>query len=196
MKNEEELRLLSKKKKGILTFQELRSIGLTSYSIKKLLGNGTLERIKRGKYIHHESEEDQYLLVQQMISSSIISLLSAAAIYNYTTHIPNKYHISIKGNYHPILPDYPPIKLYFWRKKQYKLGIKSIRINDSHLRIYDKEKTVCDFLKFRNKLDTNVVKEVLKAYLNDSEKDLIKLKEYSKELKIESILNNYLEILV
>ncbi len=182
--------------KGVLTAQELQSFGLTRYSINQLIKDGILERIKRGKYIHAESEEDEYYLVQQMIPTGIICLLSAAAIYNFTTHIPNKYHLSIKSNYHPTLPVYPPIKLYYWRRKQYELGIIPMLLNGSILRIYDKEKTVCDFLKFRKKLTTSVVKEVIKTYLKDDERDLIKLKQYSKALKVESVLNNYLEILL
>jgi predicted transcriptional regulator of viral defense system len=196
MEDVKQLKLLFKEKNGILSFQELESIGLNQYSIKKLIGNGIIERIKRGKYIYHEFEENEYLFIQQMVPLGIICLISAATIYNYTTHIPNKYHVAIKSNYYPRLPNYPPIKIYYWRKKQYELGMKTIRVNGVNLRIYDKEKTVCDFLKFRKKLDFNIVKEVLKAYLKDEEKNLIKLKRYSKELRIESILNNYLEILL
>jgi len=192
----EKLRTLLKENKGVLTLQDLRIMGLTYYSIKKLIGDGIIVRIKRGKYIHHESEEDEFFLVQQIIPTGIICLLSAAAIYNYTTYIPNSYHIAIKSNYYPSLPEYPSIKVYYWRKKQYDLGIISMHLNGSDLRIYDREKTVCDFLKFRKKLDKNVVHEVLKNYLKDEDKDLVKLKKYSKDLKIESILTNYLEMLL
>ena len=104
--------------------------------------------------------------------------------------------MAIKSNYYPTLPDHPPIKLHYWRGKQYELGVTSVLVNDSTLRIYDKEKTVCDFLKFRNKLDMNVVKEVIKAYIADEERNLVKLKHYSKELRIESVLSNYLAILL
>lgn len=192
----EKLRELFNEKNGILTFQELQSSGYSYYLIRKMIAEGIIERISRGKYVLHESVEDEYLLAQQIIPTGIVCLLSAAAIFNYTTFIPHSYHMAIKGNYHPSLPDYPPIKLYYWRKKQYIFGIKSINLNQSTLRIYDKEKTICDFLKFRNKLDVNVVKEVIKAYLADEERNLVKLKTYSKELKVESVLDNYLGILL
>ena len=96
MKKELILKKRFKESKGVLTIQELQSFGLTRYSINQLIGDGILERIKRGKYIHAESEEDEYYLVQQMIPTGIICLLSAAAIYNFTTHIPNTYHLAIK----------------------------------------------------------------------------------------------------
>lgn len=196
MKKIQVIRNLFKKKNGVLTTKDLQSIGLTKYAINNLLKNGTIERIKRGKYIHNEVEEDELFLIQQIIPKGVFCLLSAAAIYNLTTHVPNKYHLGIKSNLHPKLPNHPPIKIYYWRKKQYDLGLVSIQNNGSIIRIYDKEKTVCDFIKFRSKMETNVVNEVIKTYLKDEEKNLEKLKKYSKELKIESILNNYFEILL
>lgn len=196
MEKTKKLQKLFKENQGVLTSQKLQSFGFNQYLIKKLIKQGIIERIRRGTYIHSEYEEDEYFLVQQIIPKGIICLLSAASIYNYTTYIPNSYHLAIKSNYYPTLPEYPPITLYYWRPTQYKLGIIKKSINELPLKIYDKEKTVCDFLKFRKKLETTVVNQVIKSYLKDGERDLIKLKRYSKELKIESILNNYLEILL
>lgn len=193
MKNLKELQKFFNEKNGVVTSQELLTLGLTHYLIEKLVKKGTIERIKRGTFILADSEEDEYFIVQQTVPRSILCLLSAANIYNYTTFIPNKYHLAIKSNYHPNLPEYPPIKLYYWRKKQFELGTIEMILNESTIRIYNKEKTVCDFIKFRQKLDTNVVKEVIKSYLKDEERDLNKLKSYSQKLRIESVLNNYLE---
>lgn len=190
------LKDLFNKNHGVLTFQELNQFGLTHYAIKKLIKEGLVERVKRGRYTISEIEEDEYFLAQQITSSGIYCLYTAASIHNYTTYIPNEYDLAIKSNYSPNLPEYPRIKLYYWRKKQYELGRILLSPNESNIWVYDKEKTVCDFLKFRNKIDRNIVKEVLRGYLNDKERDLVKLKKYSKELKIESILNQYLEILL
>ncbi|MEO1513745.1 MAG: type IV toxin-antitoxin system AbiEi family antitoxin domain-containing protein [Bacteroidota bacterium] len=196
MRKEGRLRRLFMENKGVLTSRELQSAGYNHYSIRKFLQKGAIERVSRGKYVFHEFDENEYFLAQQIIPTGIICLLSAAAIYDYTTFIPKKYHLAIKSNYYPSLPDYPPIKLYYWRKKQYELGVIQQSVSQSTLNIYDKEKTVCDFLKFRNKLDPSIVKEVLKSYIKDEERDFAKLKSYSKDLKIESILSNYLEILL
>lgn len=181
---------------GIITSRELNDKGLSAYYISKLVEEGVIERVKRGLYIFVEANYNEYQLAQKMVPNSIYCSLSAAAIYNYTTHIPNRYHLAIKSKDSPSLPAYPPIKLYYWKKQQYELGITSINVNGISIKIYDKEKTVCDFIKFRNKLDKNIVKEVIKTYLKKEYKDLIKLKVYSKKLRIETILNNYLDILL
>ena len=190
------LRMVFNKNNGVLTSKDLRLMGYNYYSINKLLDEQVIERISRGKYMLHESDEDEYFLVQQIIPTGILCLLSAATIYNYTTFIPHDYHLAIKSNYSPSLPEYPPVKLYYWRKNQYSLGVTTRSVNGSTVRIYDKEKTVCDFLKFRNKLDPAIVKEVVKAYIQDNERDLVRLKAYSKALRIETVLRNYFEILL
>jgi len=196
MKKLNELRYFFDKNNGVATSQELLCFGLTHYLIAQLVKNGTLERIKRGTFILGDSEEDEHYIAQQIVPQSIFCLLSAASIYNYTTYIPNQYYLAIRGNYYSQLPDYPPIQLYYWRKKQFELGTAEMTLNNSTIRIYNKEKTVCDFIRFRNKLDSNVVKEVLKSYLKDKYRNLTQLNNYSKKLRIESVLNNYLEILL
>lgn len=190
------LKEVFEKNDGVLTSKDLRLLGYSYYSINKLLDEQIIDRIRRGKYTLHESDEDEYFLIQQIIPTGILCMLSAASVYNYTTYIPHEHHLAIKSNYYPSLPDYPPVKLYYWRKSQYSLGVITRRVNGAMIKIYDKEKTVCDFLKFRNKLDLAVVKEVIKAYIQDDERDLVRLKSYAKALKLETILRTYLEILL
>lgn len=58
------------------------------------------------------------------------------------------------------------------------------------------EKTVCDFIKFRNKVGLDVTKEVLKNYLAFRERNLNDLMVYAKQMGISTIVRQYLEILV
>lgn len=184
------------KKEKVVTTKKLKLIGFNNYSINKLVTERILERVSRGKYVLQDSQESEYFLIQQIIPTGIICLFTAATLYNYTTHIPQEYNLAIKSNYYPTLPKYPPIKLYYWRKTQYELGIKSESFDDSKVNIYDKEKTVCDFLKLRKKMDSNIVNEIVRAYLDDEERNLVKLNIYSKKLKIESVVTKYLDILI
>jgi len=196
MKEIENLRKLFSDHEGVLTAKQLYENGINKYSVRQFLQKGYIEKFSRGVYTFSDSDEEEYSLIHQVIPHSIICLLSAAAIYNYTTHIPNEYSLAVKNKDKPTLPESPPIKIYYWKKSQYYLGIKSMLLNESYIMIYDKEKTVCDFVKFRNKLDKNVVKEVLKSYLSDKERNLQKLKEYSKLLKIETLLTDYVDKLI
>ncbi|HMQ50123.1 MAG TPA: type IV toxin-antitoxin system AbiEi family antitoxin domain-containing protein [Saprospiraceae bacterium] len=181
---------------GVLTTKELKDLGVSHYEIRQLLEKNIIDKVKRGVYVLSDSSEEEYLLVTKLVSTGIFCLQSAAFLHNYTTSIPLRHHLAIytKDRYH--LPEYPPIKLFYWQKSQYELGVQEMMHNDVKIKIYDREKTVCDFLKFRNKLELSMVKEVLHSYLRDPKRNIVRLKNYSRELKVSSILDHYLEVLV
>jgi hypothetical protein len=62
--------------------------------------------------------------------------------------------------------------------------------------IYDVEKTVVDILYYRNKVGIEETKEVLKNYLRNEERNLVKLRRYADALGCKKILGTYLEVLI
>lgn len=181
--------------KGVLTSRELRQQGVSNYAIRQLLAKGAIEKIKRGIYTLNDAEEHDYGIINKVIPQGVFCMLSAATFYEYSTHIPLRHHVAVYKKRKYTLPDHPPIKLYYWEKSQYELGVEKGLIDGITINIYNREKTVCDFLKFRNKVGIDVVKEVLKSYLKDPKRDIVKLKQYSHDLKISTIVDQYLTIL-
>ena len=72
-------------------------------------------------------------------------------------------------------------------------GIKKT-INDYQVRIFDMERSVCDAIKFRNKIGQDVCSEVVNSYLKLPERNLTKLVDYAEKLRVKNTLNHYLEI--
>jgi hypothetical protein len=62
--------------------------------------------------------------------------------------------------------------------------------------MYDPEKTVCDILRLREKVGIEIVNEVVRNYLLLPNRDLTKLREYARQLRVESTLNLFLNILL
>ena len=92
------------------------------------------------------------------------------------------------------MPDYPPIILNYWDNSTYATGIKREQIDGIEVSIYDMEKSVCDALRYRNKIDIDVSSEILRNYLSRKEHNITQLTSYVKSMRIARILNNYLEI--
>lgn len=94
------------------------------------------------------------------------------------------------------LPENLSIKLYYFSQKYYEMGIQQMVICGVPVAIYDKEKTICDCIRYRNKIGTDLIIEAVKTYLKDKNRDISKLMKYAKLLKIEKTVNNYLEALI
>lgn len=62
--------------------------------------------------------------------------------------------------------------------------------------MYDLEKTVCDVMRLRNKIGLDIAKEVMRNYLTRKDRDLVKLLQYARILRVESTAKTYLQILL
>ena len=194
--NKKQILLQVERSGGVVTTKEFLAMGGSNYYLKKLVEEGVLEKLKRGLFRLINTEFSEYSEVQKIIKKGIFCSFSAALIHGLSSFVPSEYHIAIPKKDKVRLPKYPPIKLYYWDKKQYTLGLEEIWKDGALIKIYDKEKTVCDFIKFRNKVGMDSTKEALKAYLALKDRNLDQLVNYAKTLKVFSILHQYLEVLV
>lgn len=181
---------------GVLTTGELNEAGISYYFIKKLIQNGEVERIKQGVYRWIEGLNDERIEVKKIVPQGIFCLFSAADLHELTTFVPSVYHVAIPWKDKVTLPEYPPIQLYFWKDNQYHIGQVDYKSDALDIAIYDLEKTVCDFIKFRRKVGLDITKEVIRNYLNRKDRNLDKLMSYSRQLKISSVVKRYIEVLV
>ena len=62
------------------------------------------------------------------------------------------------------------------------------------INVYDAERSVCDAVKFRNKIGIDVCAEIIGNYLERPERNISKLMDYAKLLRVNTTLEKYLEV--
>ncbi len=196
MTKKDQILKLFKQKKGIIKLQDLLKIGVNKYHLLKLLKTGEVEKIKHGIYKLSDYQTNEYLEIKNLVPNGIICLFSAWNYYELTTYMPHEFHVAIEKKSKVKLTDYPPIKLYYWDNNSLKTGVKTVKIDNSNITIFDIEKSVCDAVKFRNKIGKDILNEILTEYLKQKNRNLDLLIKYSKILRVEKILRNYLDVLL
>lgn len=167
------------------------------YQLKKMLDDGEIIQLKRGLYRSaHIIESDNLGEACRMIPSGVICMFSAWQYYNLTTHLSPFIHIAVHGKQKIVLPDYPPVKLYYWSNQYQNIAIKKIAHSEETINIYDLEKSVCDVVRFRNKVGIDITSEVLKNYLKRKDRNLDLLMKYAKQMRISNILSQYLNVML
>ncbi len=184
------------KKNGIIKLRDLTGIGINKYHLQKLVKTGEVERLKHGVYKLSAFQTNEYLEVKNIVPNGVFCLFSAWNYYELTTYLPAEYHIAIEKKSKVKLPDYPPIKLYYWDKKFLDTGKICVDIQGVNISIFDLEKSVCDAIKFRNKIGKDILNEILSEYLRRTDKNLNLLIRYAKKLRVEKTLKNYLDVLL
>ena len=160
-------------------------------ALNKLLNDNSVSKIKRGLYrLNHHNNDTSFVEVSNIVPNGVFCMFSAWFFYDLTTTIPSENHIAVMQNKKVGLPDYPPIKLYYFSETFYQLGITHINADNQLVKIYDLEKSVCDAVRFRNKVGLDIAIEVVKNYVGRKDRNFNKLINYARQLRIEKIIQN------
>ena len=161
--------------------------------LRRALQAGTLIRIRKGIYAKEEALANSMIDVERIIPDGVLCLYTAFMHYALSTQVPASICIAIEAKRKIRLPEYPTIDLYYWKKENLMFGIVQQTIADYDVRITDLERTVCDAVKYRNKIGLDVCGEILDHYLKRPDRNISVLHSYAKRLRIENVLNRYLE---
>lgn len=166
----------------------------TYMAIQRLVKKGVVDRMRRGVYYYSSNGGEVMIDVSKVIPSGVLCLYSAWFHYGLSVQIPQSYCIAIERSRKFVLPDYSPITLYYWKKEHHELGITKQTIEGFDVDIYDLEKCVCDAVKYRTKVGIDVCSEVIREYLRRKDRNIVRLMEYARKMRLESIIKTYLEV--
>ncbi len=146
--------------------------------------SGKIVRVRQGIYALNEGLSKQMIDVETVVPGGVLCMYSAWSHHELTTQIPQAYHIAVERSRKIILPDFPPIELSFMSRKIYELGIEETEIDGFNVKVYNLEKSVCDAIKYRNKIGLDVSSEIFKSYLTRKDRDITRLYEYAYKLRV------------
>jgi predicted transcriptional regulator of viral defense system len=186
-----------KKQGGYARLTELREQGFQTRDIRELHKSGKLEKIQPGLYkLPDPAYSSTFVDVSKAMPRVVIALVSSLAWHELTTFNPSVVHIAIPYDEKPRKLSWPPVEVYYFRKQQYQHGIEEITIQDHPVKIYNREKTVCDMFRYRNRLGEDLALEGLKNYLNLPDANLHELQKYMRICRVKTVMKPYLKALV
>ncbi|MCK8825952.1 type IV toxin-antitoxin system AbiEi family antitoxin domain-containing protein [Fuchsiella alkaliacetigena] len=185
---------------GYARTQDIIEAGIHTSYLYQLVEENVITKLKRGLYHWDDGEftvEEELVQVSKIAPNSVFCLISALSYYEMTTQSPWEHYVAIHQNARrPVVPDYPPIRFFYFSDKQFETGIKEIEINENIIKMYDLEKALCDCLRLRNRIGMEVAKEALQEYVKRSDRDITKLLDYAEITGISILMEKYLEILI
>ena len=155
---------------------------------QKLLESGIIEQIKRGYYYLIDTENlSEASIINRLFPEAILCMDTALFYYGYTDRTPAAWHLAVDKNIRKsrFQIDYPFVKPYYWEANLLPIGLTEGVIDGNTMRIYDKERIVCDCLKYSGKMDKELFNKSIQSYVNDSRKNIPNLMQYAKEIRVE-----------
>jgi predicted transcriptional regulator of viral defense system len=190
---------LAAKNGGYLRTIDLKNNKISPKHLAILVEDGALEKVSYGLYrlaqLDWAAYED-FIAITKRIPQGVICSISALDYYELSTINPGAVHLCVRKNSNIVRPTYPPVEFYYQSNGQFELGITEIAIRGERVRIYSPEKTICDCIKYRNRIGMDIMLEAVKNYTQRKDRDLGRLFEYSRKCRVEKLLTNYMEVLI
>jgi len=197
MNNEEKILKEMQKNNGMITTNDVEQMGIARKTLTRMLEKGLIERESQGLYVLPNSWGDEYYNLIFSSKNVVFSHATALFLHGLSERVPLIYEITVINGYNASLKSRENVELYFVNKDIFELGKIEIESPQGKIvPVYDIERTLCDMLKSKQNQDIEIIKYAFKTYVKSSKKDIYKLIEYAKKLKVDEEVNTYLEVLL
>lgn len=182
---------------NIITTKRAIELGFSKALLPKYEKEGLIERVRQGIYILPESVHDDMYTLMLRSENIIFSHESALFLLELTERTPFEHSVTIPSD--TSLPESVSgeCKCYYIQPKLHRLGMIYAKTTfGNQVRCYNAERSICDLLRSRNRMDEETVISSLKKYAAWNDKNINRLSEYALTFHIEKKLKSYLEVLL
>ena len=171
---------------GIAKKEQLSDLGIDYRRILDFVDRKEIIRIKNGYYTYGVDRFSEEELVARLFPDGLLCMESALYAYGYISRKPYGFTLAVDKNTSKsrFKLDYPKVIPYYTESESLKIGATTITYADCKFQIYDKERVICDCLKYESKMDRVDFKEAIQSYIKDEDKDISALMEYARDRKV------------
>jgi|AntRauTorckE6833_2_1112554.scaffolds.fasta_scaffold02752_2 predicted transcriptional regulator of viral defense system len=197
MNYRDKLNKLLEKNDGLILTEDIEKVNIPRQYLSIFLKENKLEKISYGVYKKPNAVEDELYILQRKNKKAIFSHETSLFLLDLTDRDPINYSVTVPYGYNATHLRKKELNVYSVKKDLHHMGVIETKSFYGHLiKIYNKERTLCDILKNRNNMDNIFLNDSLKKYLNSKEKNIPLLLKYASKLSIKSVVKDYLEKLL
>lgn len=172
----------------IVSTPELNKLGLQSREIAELVDAGLVERVKQGYYTLPEisGEDSEAKMIWELYPDGVVCMTTALFYYKYINRTPLAWDIAIDRNTSKARfnLDYLYVEPHFMEKSHLTYGITKAEYEDCSLKIFDRDRLICECIKHENKMDREIFNKAIQGYISDQKKNITNLMEYAEKRNI------------
>jgi predicted transcriptional regulator of viral defense system len=197
LNDSEQILALLDESKGYITAAQVTKAGLQRRTLGELIAAKRVYRAARGIYALPEAWEDEMFFLQYRFTKGIFSNETALYLHGLSDRTPSVYTMTFPHGYGAGHLRNSGITAKYVKPEIHELGITKLPSPcGNSLRVYDRERTLCDIVKGQNGCDVQLVKQAMKAYAGSNEKDMAKLIDCAEKLRVKPKILRYMEVLL
>lgn len=182
---------------GKIVSEEIRENKFNWNNLKELVENKKIIKVCKGYYILPNIEVDPFYELVKNSNNMIFSYSTALYLHDLSDRTPYIFDITVPLNYGGELLYNNKVKLHYVNDEIIDLGLEEIvSPYGLKIKVYDVERTICDIISNKDKIDSETYSKALKRYAESKNKNLINLTKYSQKMNIENKVMEVMEVLL
>ena len=167
---------------GIAKKSQLAELGIDYRRILDFVEKGDLIRIKSGYYTVRLSDFSEEEFIAKLFPDAVLNLETALYAYGYLEQRPYGFKLSVDKNTSKsrFKLDFPQVTPLYAEPETLQFGVTQIDFGGTKMQIFEKDRLVCECLKYEDKMEREFFKEGLLCYIRDPKKDVAKLMKYAR----------------
>jgi predicted transcriptional regulator of viral defense system len=186
-----------RKNGGFITIAQGKKAGLSHTSILRAVKAGLIERVAHGVYEAIDEFDDIFYIGQLRRPKAVYSHGTALYLHELTDRDPLNLSVTVPTGYNTKQLITEGFTVFSVKKDLYELGVVKIPTKYGHeVTAYNMERTVCDCVRSRSRMDAEIVTEAVKRYARLKERNIHMLMEMASLFGVQKIIRTYMEVLL
>ena len=186
--------------RSLIRTRDVADLGIHTGELTRLLRAGELEKVGPGRYRPYgkppASENHDIVMATSAVPDCVICLASALRFHEIGTQLPHQVWIAVpRGTRVPRLQA-PPLRVVNISPALFDFGVEVHRIEGQGVKVYSVARTVADCFRFRNTIGLDVALEALTEAWRGKRLNLDELNRIAKRLRVQRVMQPYLEMVV
>lgn len=180
-----------------ITTAEANAAGISNERLRQLVKRGVLERPTFGVYVLPHDFVDRMYVSQQRRPKIIYSHETALFLHDLTDRDPISYSVTVPTGYNTVKLREEGFTVYTIKRDLHTVETTEVETMFGHtVRVYSMERTICDCLRSRSRMDVTLLTDALRRYVRRKDKNLNTLMKMAKTFRVEQPLRHYMEVLL
>lgn len=182
---------------GYLCTSQVLDKGISKPTLAEYVKKRNMERVAQGVYLAEDAWSDDLYLLYILNGRIIFSHETALLLHGLMEREPRYTSVTVKAGYNATHLRKKGIRVYQVKPDVSALGATEVLTSFGNpVRVYDMERTICDILRHKDKMDVQVFQYAMKEYMASSQKNLNRLMTYAKRFRIEPAMRTYTEVML
>lgn len=172
---------------GIAKTKDIVSLGVDYRRLQKFVEEGELTKVKNGYYTLKRGKVSEEQLIYALFhQDGVLTMQSALYYHGYLKQRSYGWTIAIDKNASKsrFNLDYPVVEPYYTKAEVLEIGVETLEKPAFDMKIYEKDRLICDVLKYQEKMSRQEFQEAVFSYIRDDGKNIEKLMEYAEKRQV------------